>query len=391
MLDRKDAIDIGFQNLGPVTWQAGVVFLQNLFGALIETCRDEFSLSYVVTYNSELSPELSTIADRVITFIRPRRWTSGWAVDRFAARLLRYEYQYDRLLNEKGIQLIAFGETPSGSKLPMLGFIPDFQHVHLPEMFSESERRSRDVGYLKTIQHSSRLVLLSEAVRKDLEDFAGAYMYKTRVLKPVSYIPLSTYETDPAAFSKRFGLPPKFVYFPGQFWKHKNHIRAFQALKILKDQGVNPFLVCSGYPGDFRHPHYYSDMLTQLSELGIREQVALLGVLKREQTLTLMRQSLSVLNPSLFEGFGMTVDEARSVGKAAILSDIPPHREQNPPRAVYFDPSNAEDLAGKLRQIWLNNSPGPDCDLESQARSSLPSRRKVYAESFMSMVREVVP
>jgi len=86
----------------------------------------------------------------------------------------------------------------------------------------------------------------------------------------------------------------------------------------------------------------------------------------------------------------MTVDEARSVGKQALLSDIPAHREQNPPQAVFFEPRDCEDLAIKLKHIWHQKSPGPDMELEMQARQSLPERRRKYAESFMSVVHEVV-
>ncbi len=103
----------------------------------------------------------------------------------------------------------------------------------------------------------------------------------------------------------------------------------------------------------------------------------------------LMRQAICVLNPSLFEGFGLTVDEARSLGKRALLSDIPAHREQDPPKANYFDPYNSEDLAEKLRMIWRDAEPGPDIELELEARQSLVGRIHACAESFMSVVSEV--
>lgn len=387
----KRPVRVGFQNIGPKTWQAGVVHLQNLFEAVREFCRDEIALSYMVTYAAEFSPELANIADQVLIYPRYRRWTGQWVVNRTAVRLLGYEILLDRLLKERGIQVIAFGEAPEGSKVPSLAFLPDFQHLHLPEMFTEVECRSRDAGYLKTIQRSARVVLLSAAVRKDFEGFAGDFADKARVLNPVSAIPASIYDRNLAELTQSYTLPSKFIYFPGQFWKHKNHSRVFLALKILNDLGVHVFMAFSGYPADPRHPGYFAELLTQISKLGLRDQVAILGVPPREHTLALMRQSLCVLNPSLFEGFGMTVDEARSVGKATLLSDIPPHREQNPPRAVFFDPLDEQELAAALKQVWNNTSPGPDQELEAEARSSLPARRERYAETFMSIVREIVP
>lgn len=388
---RNKSVKIGFQNIGPQTWQAGTVYFQNLFGALRDTFTDEFTLSFVITNESEGSSDSAEIADEVLSYHRPPRWTVKWAIDRCAVRWLGYELLLDRFLKENNVQVMAFGIPPDGSKIPTLGFVPDFQHLHLPEMFSETERRSRDAGYMKTIQKSGLLVLLSETVKRDLELFAGEHVHKARVLKPVANIPPSTYEGNPTDLLKCLSLPLKFIYFPGQFWKHKNHSRVFLALKTLKDRGVRLYLACSGYPGDLRHPNYYSEVLTQISEYGLRDQVAMLGSLTRVQVFTLMRQAICVLSPSLFEGFGMTVDEARSIGKSLLLSDIPAHREQDPPHATYFDPSDAQDLADKLEQMWAEHAPGPDLDLENEARTSLPARRKNYAEGFRSIIRELVP
>jgi len=95
------------------------------------------------------------------------------------------------------------------------------------------------------------------------------------------------------------------------------------------------------------------------------------------------------LNPSLFEGFGLSVDEARSTGKKILLSDIPVHREQDVPQGVFFDPRNVEDLAKKLESIWLDTLPGPHLEMEFEARKNLPQRLAACANSLMAVVQEV--
>ena len=105
----------------------------------------------------------------------------------------------------------------------------------------------------------------------------------------------------------------------------------------------------------------------------------------------IIRQSICVMSPSLFEGFGLAVDEARSVGKRLLLSDIEAHREQRPPRVVFFSPREEDDLANKMKQLWEEQSPGPDLELEAESRKTLPARLKAFGESFMSVVREVIP
>ena len=55
----------------------------------------------------------------------------------------------------------------------------------------------------------------------------------------------------------------------------------------------------------------------------------------------IMRRSLAVLQPSLFEGWSTTLEEARSIGKRTIVSDIAVHREQDLHTAMYFRPRDA--------------------------------------------------
>jgi len=69
----------------------------------------------------------------------------------------------------------------------------------------------------------------------------------------------------------------------------------------------------------------------------------------REHVLLLIRQSIGVLGPSLFEGWGFGVDEARSVGKRLLISDIPAHREQNPPEAIFFNPQDPGRSGSEIR------------------------------------------
>jgi len=231
---------------------------------------------------------------------------------------------------------------------------------------------------------------MSDVVRKDFKSFAPMYKHKVRVLHPVSYISQSIYNYDLNSVLQLYHIPKKFIYLPNQFWKHKNHELTFQAVKILKNRGIKVFIVCTGSPSDYRHPSYFANLFLKLSQWNIRDRVAYLGLIPHKQVLLLMRQSICVLNPSLFEGWGFTVNEARSVGKQVLLTDIPAHREQNPPKAIFFDPKNSDDLTMKLREIWLNASSGPDMELERKARETQPERIRRYAESFMSIVQEVI-
>jgi glycosyltransferase involved in cell wall biosynthesis len=115
----------------------------------------------------------------------------------------------------------------------------------------------------------------------------------------------------------------------------------------------------------------------------------ILGVIPHDHIFHLMRQSLAVIQPSFFEGWSTTVEEAKSVGKRVILSDISVHREQNPPGAIFFDPLNPDALAQCLTQVMRETAPGPDFEMEASARQRLPERTRQFGRAFIEIVRQV--
>jgi glycosyltransferase involved in cell wall biosynthesis len=116
----------------------------------------------------------------------------------------------------------------------------------------------------------------------------------------------------------------------------------------------------------------------------------LLGRVPYADVVGLMRASTAVLNPSLFEGWSTTVEEAKSLGKRVLLSDIPVHREQDPPGGLYFDPHAPEALAGAIEQALAERDRETDARREEAARAALPARRREFALRYERIVRETL-
>ena len=386
-------LNIAFRVMGGEDWTAGPVYMRNMFYALRQTCGRRLKLYLLApanwgdirTYAHSIQP------DGVISYDIPRPWTALWVIDSLCRRLLSREILVERVLNKRGIDVV-FGYKLGYKyrQTAVLSWLPDFQHVHLPEMFSEAERLSRDRAYLRSARSADRVIVANESARKDFEAFAPTYAHKVKDLHPITHVPADLYKCNLDSILKLYGLPEKFVYLPNQFWRHKNHELIFKALRVLGDRGVKAIIVCTGLPSDPRHPTHFPLLWQKLSVWNIREQVIYLGLIPREHVLQLMRQCICVLNPSFFEGWGISVDEARSVGKQLLLSDIPSHREHSPPKATYFDPHSGEDLAEKLGQIWLSTKPGPDLELELEAQQSLSGRLRAYSEAFVSIAYEAI-
>ena len=384
-------MNIAFQTLGDGRWVAGDVYLQNLFHAIRHKADNNVGLYTVApteqSFNKGDSPLIEP--DKIIRYKMPRRWTPAWLVNGVFKKLFSTDRFSGKVLQKNGVHAI-FGPylIVKYPKIATLAWLPDFQHVHFPEMFSPGERRWRDKIFRQSAVAATRVVLLSESAKADFASFAPSQAYKSIAIPPICYMPECTYSSDSKTIISFYNLPEKFVYLPNQFWKHKNHEAVFQAVRILRDNGVRLTVVCTGHPGDYRDVEYFAGLWGKVSQWNLRDHILYLGVIPREHVMSLMRQCICVINPSLFEGWGMSVDEARSLGKRLLISDIPAHREQDPPKAVFFDPHDHDALAEKLRSIWLDGKPGPDIDLETNAREEQPKRLRSFAEKFVAVCEE---
>ena len=89
-------------------------------------------------------------------------------------------------------------------------------------------------------------------------------------------------------------------------------------------------VLSTGNANDYRQPDLIKSLSAYVEQNNLGENFRMLGLVPRSDVIALMRYSISLINPSFFEGWSTTVEEAKSMGKRIILSDIEVHREQNP-------------------------------------------------------------
>jgi glycosyltransferase involved in cell wall biosynthesis len=234
------------------------------------------------------------------------------------------------------------------------------------------------------------IILSSKSALGDLQRIAPDMTHKARVLNFVAQIESDAYHEDPAKIAAHYHLPAKYFFLPNQFWQHKNHRIVLNALARISRVIPEITVVCSGGTHDHRDPKYFDVILQDVAAFGLQSNFRILGRVPRSHFYPLMRQSLAVLQPSLFEGWSTTVEEAKSLGKTIILSELPVHLEQNPVSAHYFDPHNADQLAQIMQHVFHHTSAGPDLELEDRSRKALPGRTREFAIAFHQIMRGLV-
>jgi glycosyltransferase involved in cell wall biosynthesis len=310
-------------------------------------------------------------------------------------RLLKLKRRSTTLLQcaqTEGIDVIFPVFTSLGADAPVnwIGWIPDFQHRHLPEFFSEQDRAKRDEKYQTLIREASHVVVSSADAKSDLLNFYTSESNRISAYRFRTFADPAWFSENPIQLADDLGLPEKFLMFPSQFWKHKNHELLFESIAQFKSAGNEDIcLVLTGKDIDYRNPQH-ADYLKQLIvKLGLEKNVRHLGLLPRNQQIQMMRRACAIVQPSLFEGWSMLVEDCRALGKTVLLSDLPVHREQAYPSAHYFSPAHPENLTKLLTELWPMLNPGPDLEAEAVARSENRELIKQNGQFLLELFKKV--
>ncbi|MCB0338388.1 MAG: glycosyltransferase family 4 protein [Bdellovibrionales bacterium] len=379
---------------GSESWIGGVNFIKNIIFALSSLPADLKSLCEIhVLLSKELGQEHYKDIVSLVNKVHFREDSLNHPV--FEQKFLRKIFHR---ISEFNLSLDAFVRSNNFDFVfPMLAppnratryrsavWIPDFQHKHLPQYFTKNEIDFRDTLFARYAKLAFQILLISQDGFKDFANLYPDSVSKCTTL-PFRISPRHEwYLGNPDEVYRRYNLPEKFLLICNQFWQHKNHLLVFKALALQKELGNIIPVVCTGHLGDYRKPDYSDEILSTIAQLGIAEQVYLLGLTPREDQIALVRRSAGLIQPSLFEGWNTSVEEARIMGKHILLSDLAVHREQSPPDALFFKPDSVKDLSEKMQSFYKDLLPGPDLTRESKARESGAELARQFGIDFLSL------
>lgn len=367
-------------------WVGGLNYYRNLLAAVVRYASNELKVKVFVSGRQDMSAyqDFPTGTDFVPLSIFDR-WTLGWFVRKAFIKVFGYDKVLDYYLKKYDVDVLSHIATPARCpSVKNIAWIPDFQHKYLPQFFSGSELKLRDLCYAGIARNMDLIIFSSNTAKEDFITYYPGYESKARVLHFVPDIDVSLPTVNKAVMEK-YGIKDRFFFLPNQYWAHKNHKIVLEALRILKDQNKFVRVVSTGNTKDYRAPHYIEELMSFIHEHQLEDMYIILGLIPYADVQALSAASWGYINPSFFEGWSTTVEEAKYRGKRILLSDLRVHREQSPKYGVYFDPNNAEELAEKMWMMW-NQEPHEESEseLEKEKASAMQTFGKKYCEIVYS-------
>ena len=255
--------------------------------------------------------------------------------------------QADGVLRTRGVDVVHFPYAVHfQTSLPFVYEPLDLQHRHFPELFSDGERAWRDQIYRQGCERARLIVTGTHYTRDDIVRQYGIDPGKIAVIPIRSALPPTSPTPEAVARVRQsYDLPERFLLYPAMAFPHKNHLRLFEALAVLRDRHhLTLHLICTGRPYESHSPI----LEEAIERLGLGRQVRMLGPIPAEDLVAVFGGAWALVYPTLFEGIGMPVLEALQYGLPVISSNAACLPEVAGDAALYFDPTSVGAIVEAL-------------------------------------------
>jgi len=341
----------------PSSWFGGINYFSNqVTYLLLNSNIDIVIVGYKELTDKMLSQISANVSEtgelsRIQVFNEPGLEATD-DIGKFLRIIFRIKSGYQKNIIEKvrpDVILHMGGLSGRYKNITQVGWIPDMQHIELPENFSFFNRLKRTLGYFFLSMNSDKIMLSSQSQKRVYNKFYKhifnnkVFVYKFRVFDKV----LSN--DSPTRIEEL--KDKKYVLFPASFWAHKNHQIIIDLIKRVGTQEY--YFVFTGGGLDYRNQEFSSSINDQITELANNGGVYLYSNLASSDLDYLVNNAEILANPSFYEGWSTIVEEAKLAGIKLLVSDIDTHREQlvEYGYGVLFDPKSLDDLVIKFNLL----------------------------------------
>jgi glycosyltransferase involved in cell wall biosynthesis len=240
------------------------------------------------------------------------------------------------------------------SGIPTVCTIYDLQYKTYPEFFAVEDLAHRERTFIDACRRATALTAISDYSRDSAISHGGLDAARIRTI----YLRMAQRIVPGAEHDKsildRLGLASlRYLVYPANFWKHKNHEMLLTAFGMAC-RGSLPAdikLVCPGAPGARQ-----AWLMSAAGAMNLGDRILFPGYLANAELAALMANCTAVVFPSLYEGFGLPVIEAMAAGVPVACSNATSLPEVAADAAIFFDPKVPAQIAKAMITLTDNEA-----------------------------------
>lgn len=275
-------------------------------------------------------------------------------------------YSFKKWISENRIDFLIYPTSNAlsyQSLVPYIFTVHDLQHrVHpeFPEIFENNGLIERENIMKNGISNALMVIAESKVGKEDIIKYYGKYIQENNIevllyLSQFSWLEPQIHKNF-ASLRKKYKIPKKFLFYPAQFWPHKNHLRIIKALIHLKGQNKLdiPLVLSGGYTGTIKES-VYLDIMLEAKKGKVENNIIVLGYMPDSDLPTMYSNARALIMPTFFGPSNIPFIEAWQFGCPVVTSDIPGIKEQVEGAAVVVNPESVTSIANAIKSIWEND------------------------------------
>jgi glycosyltransferase involved in cell wall biosynthesis len=243
-------------------------------------------------------------------------------------------------------------------EVPFLAVVWDLQHrlqPFFPEVSTGGRWQMRENDFSQVLQRATYVITGTQAGKNEIQLFYGVTDERIRVV-PLPTPRFALQSTTEAASLASYNLPSDFIFYPAQFWSHKNHVALLRAVAQLKqtDNLRIPVVFTGSDQGNERYVRQV------VEDLQLKQQIHFLGYVPRETLRSLYQNAVALCYPSFFGPENLPPLEAFACGCPVIAANVPGAAEQLGGAAVLVNPADESEIAGAIKSIYSDKAKRDD-------------------------------
>lgn len=269
---------------------------------------------------------------------------------------------------------------------PIFSFCPQVITLHDVSFILDRKFNLKNLYFrllLKSAKKAKTIIAISEFSKKEIIDF---YKHKelpvSIVYEGIPYLPSVEKIYDNKVLEK-FKIKKPYLFYIGLVVPRKNIPNLLKAFKNFSEKYKEYSLILSG-----RIVKELINPENLIKELNLDEKVILTGIISDEEKVVLMKNASAFVFISTYEGFGLPILEAQSLGVPVLTSNVTALPEIGGEGALYVDPYNIEEIAKGMEEIIMNEDLRKKCIQKGYENLKRFSWEKA-AEETLKILRKV--
>ena len=264
-----------------------------------------------------------------------------YAIRSFLIDIRAYKYssflkdnRFENFFKKKGVDLVIFfGVSDLSLYLKDINYVncyldschlenPEFPEVKSLETFFKREKNYKNIL-------SSSVFILSGS-KECTNELSINYNIKSAKVVEFPYLPQDEFsnegKTELNNFDNKYlqnflAKPKKYIFYPANYWSHKNHIYIMKSLKKINLKQEIPFsLIFCGADKSGFVSNNKSYLIKKSKELEIKDNILFLSHVSNKDLINLYKNSFALVMPTYFGPINIPPIEAHKYGVPVIYS-----------------------------------------------------------------------